>query len=84
MEEFIIPEILTRQVMHDLIERLFAVYAPNDEMRTALLLFADNLKPFWTMKHLVKYMDERNWSFPTVLAQQPPEPCIHQHNCGCW
>jgi len=68
MDEFIVPEELTRDTVRQIIERVFMVFSPNDEMRTALLLFADNLKPLWTIKHLVIYMDERNWSFPQAFA----------------
>ena len=70
MEQFNVPEELTRQSVRQIIERVFAVYDPNDEMRTALLLFADNLKPLWSMKHLIIYMNERNWGFPGAFAGQ--------------
>jgi len=68
MEQFNIPEELTRQSIRQIVERVFDVFAPNDEMRIALLLFADYSKPLWTMKHLIKYMDEKNWGFPEAFA----------------
>lgn len=70
MEQFNIPEEITRQSVRQIIERVFAVYDPNDEMQEALLLFADNWKPFWTLKHLIKYMDEKNWSFPEAFRMR--------------
>lgn len=68
MEQFNIPEELTRETVRQVVERVFAVYDPNDEMKESLILFAEKWKPLWTMKHLIKYMDERNWSFPHAFA----------------
>jgi hypothetical protein len=68
MEQFNVPEELTRQSVRQIVERVFAVFAPNDEMKESLLLFAEQWKPLWTMKHLIKYMDEKNWGFPEAFA----------------
>lgn len=68
MEQFNIPEELTRQSVRQIVERVFTVYNPTDEMLEAFLLFAEHWKPLWTLKHLITYMNEKNWSFPQAFA----------------
>jgi hypothetical protein len=72
MEQFNIPEELTRETLRQIIERVFAVYDPNDEMKESLLLFAEHWKPLWTMKHIITYMNEKNWSFPHAFKAVRP------------